>query len=77
MTNEPGYLAPVTDPAGAVADALEVQPSYHLAAGSPCIDRGVTGDVPDRDIDGDPRPIGPAPDAGADEVVGDAPQEAP
>jgi 4-hydroxy-2-oxoheptanedioate aldolase len=46
---------------------LAVQPSYHLADDSPCIDRGAPIDAPDRDIDGDPRPIGPAPDLGADE----------
>jgi hypothetical protein len=53
---------------------LEVARSYHLAPGSPCIDHGVVVDAPGRDMDGDPRPIGPAPDAGADEVDGEAPE---
>lgn len=56
--------------------SFEIAPTYHLAPGSPCIDRGVAGDTPDRDMDGDPRPAGSAPDAGADEVVDPAGGEA-
>ncbi|MGH7551143.1 MAG: right-handed parallel beta-helix repeat-containing protein [Gemmatimonadota bacterium] len=50
---------------------FEVQPSYHLREGSPCVDLGVTTEV-DADMDGDPRPVGPATDAGADELAGAA-----
>jgi hypothetical protein len=39
----------------------------HLAAGSPAIDAGDPGNYPTRDIDGQARPLGGAPDAGADE----------
>jgi hypothetical protein len=40
---------------------------YHLGPGSAAIDVGVDAGVT-ADIDGDPRPIGPAPDVGADEA---------
>jgi hypothetical protein len=54
------------------ADPLFSAPDgVHLSAGSPCIDAGEPGDVPgifERDLDGDPRRIGPAVDMGADEV---------
>jgi hypothetical protein len=42
---------------------------YHLRATSPCIEAGTlnTGNLPPFDLDGDPRPIGPAIDIGADE----------
>ncbi len=40
---------------------------YHLRPTSPAIDAGGPAGVP-VDVDGDPRPIGPAPDLGADEV---------
>jgi parallel beta-helix repeat protein len=40
---------------------------YHLGPGSAAIDRGVETEI-DIDIDGDLRPIGPAPDVGADEA---------
>jgi hypothetical protein len=40
---------------------------YHLSADSAAIDRGVPTSV-SSDIDGDPRPLGLAPDLGADEV---------
>ena len=39
----------------------------HLAAGSPAIDAGDPGNYPARDIDGQARPLGGRPDAGADE----------
>ena len=39
----------------------------HLQRGSPAIDRGSPHDHPPTDIDGNPRPAGSAPDAGADE----------
>ena len=38
-----------------------------LATGSAAINRGDPADYPARDVDGDPRPAGGAPDAGADE----------
>jgi len=41
--------------------------NYHIGAGSAAIDRGVNAGVTD-DMDGDPRPIGAAPDIGADEL---------
>jgi hypothetical protein len=40
--------------------------TYHLQMGSAAIDAGVDAGVT-TDIDGDPRPVGPAPDIGADE----------
>jgi hypothetical protein len=40
---------------------------FRLRAGSPAIDRGSPSDHPADDIDGNPRPHGSAPDAGADE----------
>jgi hypothetical protein len=39
----------------------------HLLLGSPAIDAGDPANFPVTDIDGQARPIGPAPDAGADE----------
>jgi hypothetical protein len=50
-------------------DPAFVNPSvwdYHLTSGSAAIDAGVDAGVT-ADIDGDPRPIGPKPDIGADE----------
>ena len=41
---------------------------YHIGPGSAAIDKGVDAGVT-TDIDGDPRPSGPAPDLGADENV--------
>ncbi len=41
---------------------------YHLIDGSAAIDQGVDAGVT-TDVDGDPRPFGPAPDLGADEYV--------
>ena len=41
--------------------------SWHLQAGSPCIDAGTTADAPAVDLDGDPRPQGAGVDIGADE----------
>jgi hypothetical protein len=41
---------------------------YHLTANSPAIDRGVSSIITD-DIDGQIRPVGAAPDLGADEVM--------
>lgn len=41
--------------------------TYHLSSCSPAIDAGTTSDMPQVDIDGDPRPLGIAPDVGVDE----------
>jgi hypothetical protein len=40
----------------------------HLVAGAAAIDAGDPSSFPADDIDGDRRPLGPAPDAGADEL---------
>ena len=52
------------------ADPLLVDPAngdFHLSHDSPCIDAGDPVNYPETDFEGDPRPIGPAPDIGADE----------
>jgi Protein of unknown function (DUF1565) len=41
--------------------------NLHLRSGSPAIDRGDAALFPRKDIDGDRRPVGRAPDSGADE----------
>jgi uncharacterized repeat protein (TIGR01451 family) len=46
--------------------AAPAQHDYHLRPGSPAIDAGISVNVP-IDADGEPRPIGPLPDVGADE----------
>ena len=49
-------------------DPVFVDPGgYHLGLGSAAVDAGV-GTAESSDIDGDSRPLGPAPDIGADEV---------
>ena len=46
------------------------QNDFHLQSDSPACDRGeLRGDIGSRDIDGDPRTIGSAPDIGADETA--------
>ena len=42
---------------------------YHLTSGSEAVNRGDPGKGPSSDIDGDARPSGAAPDAGADEAA--------
>jgi hypothetical protein len=52
------------------ADPLLVDPTngdFHLSSGSPCIDAGDPVNYPATDFEGDPRPMGLAPDIGADE----------
>jgi len=46
---------------------------YHIKAGSPCIDKGTNDKAPDTDIDGTSRPQGSGYDIGADEALGDNP----
>ncbi len=46
---------------------------FHLVAGAAAIDAGNPASAPANDIDGDARPYGAAPDAGADETSGAAP----
>jgi hypothetical protein len=41
----------------------------HLTPSSPAVDRGNPAGFPTHDIDGDARPGGSAPDAGADEQI--------
>jgi chitodextrinase len=48
---------------------VDANNNLHLAAGSAAIDAGETSNFPLTDIDGQSRPMGSAPDAGADEVA--------
>src|SRR4029077_5146644 len=50
---------------------------FHLKAGAAAIDAGDPGDAPTTDIDGNARPAGNAPDAGADETGASAPPAPP
>jgi hypothetical protein len=60
------YGAGVTN-ADAVAGPAALLSNYHLAIGSNAIDHAAVLAWVNRDIDNDPRPIGPLPDVGADE----------
>jgi outer membrane biosynthesis protein TonB len=51
--------------------------NFHLKAGAAAIDAGDPTGSPATDIDGDVRPIGKAPDAGADETGAAAPPSSP
>ncbi len=42
--------------------------TFHLAPGSPCVDKADPAAPPGVDFDGDTRPQGPRSDMGADEV---------
>jgi hypothetical protein len=42
--------------------------TWHLQAGSPCIDAGTATEAPAQDMDNQPRPQGAAVDVGADEA---------
>lgn len=53
---------------GVVAFVAPATGDYHIGSGSAAIDAGVGAGVTD-DIDGDPRPVGLAPDIGADEFA--------
>jgi len=59
VTNEYTGNPAFVDPSGG---------DYHISPGSAAADRGMDT-VVTNDIDGDPRPIGPAPDIGADELI--------
>ena len=61
----PGGL--ICDPRFLDADSTTLARDYHLGAGSNCVDRALAGGV-ETDLDGDARPIGAAPDLGADEA---------
>jgi hypothetical protein len=65
-----GSNAVVCD-ASATTNKVAVDPLFaspaHLGPNSPCLNAGNTTDFPPEDIDGDPRPQGPASDCGADE----------
>jgi len=52
---------------------------FHLASGSPCIDRASNSapGLPDDDFEGDPRVLGAGPDMGADESGGSSPVNNP
>ncbi|MCW3015830.1 MAG: hypothetical protein JWO02_2922, partial [Solirubrobacterales bacterium] len=50
---------------------------FHLVAGAAGIDHGDPANAPATDMDGDARPQGSAPDAGADEVAGGSPPPPP
>ncbi len=55
------------------ADPLLREPGdddYHLKAGSPCIDSGTLDGAPEKDFEGDLRPIGSSVDMGVDEYSG-------
>ncbi len=71
----PGYWADPTDSSKPAATgdgkAVWVEGDYHLKAGSPCIDAGdpvLASSCILFDIDGQPRPVGAAPDIGCDEL---------
>jgi hypothetical protein len=52
----------------AAAGFVDMNSNLHLAAGSAAINAGDPASFPGRDIDGQTRPGGAAPDAGADEA---------
>ena len=51
--------------------------NYHLAAGSPAIDKGTSVNAPSTDLDGNPRPSGAGYDIGAYEYQNGSPAPAP
>jgi len=65
--NATNYGAGVTS-TDEVAGPAALLADYHLGSGSGAINHAVSLSGVTDDIDGDPRPIGPAPDVGADEV---------
>lgn len=50
-------------------EAPTVEGDYRLTAPSPCIDGAARSGLPDRDIEGEPRPYGKGADMGADEFT--------
>jgi uncharacterized repeat protein (TIGR01451 family) len=66
------YINVITGTHDISVDPLWVDPAngnYHLAAGSPCIDAGDPYHHTDVDFEGEPRPMGLAPDIGVDETL--------
>jgi RHS repeat-associated protein/uncharacterized repeat protein (TIGR01451 family) len=61
----PGSHDISVDPLFAGAPASD----FHLLSESPCIDAGDPDNYPPTDFEGDPRPLGDAPDIGADETL--------
>jgi len=45
----------------------KIDTTFHLMAGSPCVDVGTNNEAPAMDIDGEARPKGKGYDVGADE----------
>jgi hypothetical protein len=62
------YGAGVTSINAVAGPAALMPANYHLTSGSGAIDHAVALAWVTRDIDGDPRPLGVAPDVGADEA---------
>jgi hypothetical protein len=58
----------MSPPASNIGGDPQLDPTWHIAKTSPCVDKGVATEAPKNDRDGDPRPNGPAIDIGADEV---------
>ena len=73
VTDEGGGTATVTTAGSGTnieAPPLLAADGFHQLAGSPTVDRGPeASSEEEKDIDGDPRTIGGAPDIGADELV--------
>ncbi len=60
---------PGVDSAHEIAGPAALLPDYHISSGSGARDTATPLAGVTIDIDGDPRPIGPAPDVGADEYI--------
>jgi len=68
ITTVAGVNLLTTPPASAnFGAAPQLDATFHLMTGSPCIDAGTSADAPTTDMDGEPRPQGAAVDVGPDE----------